>query len=33
MLALHQLDAPKPATSQAEQLRAMALEQRARGKR
>jgi hypothetical protein len=33
MLALHQLDAPKPAPSQAEQLRALALEQRTRGKK
>ena len=33
MLALYQLDAPKAQPSQAEQLRALALEQRARGRK
>jgi len=32
MLALYQIDAPKPAPSSADKLRAMAVDQRARGK-
>jgi hypothetical protein len=32
MLALYQIDAPKPAPSAADKLRAMAVDQRARGK-
>jgi hypothetical protein len=32
MLALYQIDAPKPAPSAADKLRAMVVDQRARGK-
>jgi len=32
MLALYQIDAPKPAPSAAEKLRAMVVDQRQRGK-